>query len=338
MSSLPMLSPSMTFDQAAAAVLAYLRDEVPMGLWSVTRVENDRQSYLYLGDNDYGLLQGESHPWQESFCIHMAAGTAPSVAPDVASVPVYARAKVGERVRIGAYAGAVISEPDGLLFGALCGINQEGLVGDERLTRAEPLLALLGQLLSMVLAADRERERLSLLAVTASLEAEQDALTGLWNRRAWNRLLEDESARFSRFGDPTVLAMIDLDLLKEINDEQGHAAGDAYIRRAAAALQAAVRDGDLVARLGGDEFGVLMRGCSEASAQDRVAAIYASQEAADVAGSVGWAPITVLRGFPAALAEADEAMYAAKRDRRRARASVVAQSPGGDHRVATASS
>ena len=67
-------------------------------------------------------------------------------------------------------------------------------------------------------------------------------------------------------------------------------------------------------------LGVLMLGCTEAEADQRVAAVYDGLEAAGVAGSVGWAPITVLRGLPAALAEADEAMYAAKRERRALRA------------------
>lgn len=316
---LPALVPGMTFDAAAQVVLAHLRDHVPMAFWSVTRVENGRQSYLYLGENDYGLQRGDSHPWEASFCIHMAAGTAPAIAPVAQDVPLYAAAAVNQGVQIGSYAGSVINEPSGELFGAICGIDPSSKPGDERLTQAAPLLALLGQLLSMVLAADRTREQLHVLTITAELAAETDSLTGLYNRRAWDRILAEEETRFRRFGDPTVLAMLDLDQLKTINDRHGHAAGDDYIRRAADALRASVRDGDCVARLGGDEFGVLLRSCDEAAAAGRVEQMYRAQEDAGVAGSVGWAPITVLRGFPAALAEADEAMYEAKRARRRLR-------------------
>jgi len=130
----------------------------------------------------------------------------------------------------------------------------------------------------------------------------------------------EKETRFARFGDPTVLAMFDLDRLKVINDTHGHAAGDDHIRRAAVALRSSVRDTDFVARLGGDEFGVLLRSCDEAAAEVRVQQMYRVQEDAGVAGSVGWAPITDLRGFPAALAEADDAMYEAKRARRALRA------------------
>jgi len=115
----------MGFDEAAHAVLEHLREHVPMGFWAVTRVENGRQTYLYLDDNEYGFASGGSHPWEASFCIHMAAGTAPPVAPDAQSVPAYAGAGINAAAKIGAYAGAVISEPDGQLFGAICGIDPD---------------------------------------------------------------------------------------------------------------------------------------------------------------------------------------------------------------------
>ena len=317
---MPMLSADLGFDEAARMVLSYLREQVPLAFWAVTRVENGRQTYLYLDDNDYDLPQGGSHPWEDSFCILMASGRAPAVAPDAQSVPAYAEAAVNKLVPIAAYAGAVISEPDGALFGAICGIDPKVHTDEPRLVAAGPLLQLLGQLLSMVLAADRGRDRASTELSLAQCNAETDSLTGLHNRRAWDRLVVEQQARFAKYADPTVAVVLDLDMLKTVNDTHGHAAGDEYIRAAGTALRKAVRQGDFTARLGGDEFGVLMVGCTEAEAALAVTRIYTEFAAADVAGSVGWAPITVLRGFPAALAEADAAMYAAKRERRASRA------------------
>jgi diguanylate cyclase (GGDEF)-like protein len=314
--TLPALTDSMTFDEAARTVLLYLREQVPMGLWSVTRVENGRQSYLYLDDNAYGAPQGGSHPWAESFCIHMAAGTAPPVAPDAQAIPLYAAAGVNALAPIGSYAGSAIKEPDGQLFGAICGIDPDRKTGDARFNAAAPLLVLLGQLLTIVLAAERAREVASVQALESQLAADTDALTGLYSRRAWDRLISEELVRFARLGDPTVVVMTDLDHLKRINDQEGHEAGDEYLRRAARALRCSVRDGDVVARLGGDEFGLLLRNCSEATAVERVRQIAHGMTTAGVATSVGWAPVTLVRGLPAALAEADEAMYAAKRERR----------------------
>lgn len=319
MSALPAMTPSMTFDQAAQAVLDYLRTSVPMGFWSVTRVENGRQTYLYLDeDNSYGLHKGGSHPWEASYCIHMVAGRAPHVAPEAQSVPLYRDAPVSKAIEIGAYAGMPITEPDGTLFGAICGLDPEPR--DDAFLAVEPLLALLSSLLNIVLAAERARDDATRRASEAFLQAETDLLTGLFNRRGWERLIGEEQERFRRMADPTVVVMIDLDRLKVVNDTLGHEAGDAYIRAAGAALREAVRDSDPVARLGGDEFGILLPRCTEEMAARRVAGLYDALGRADVAGSLGWAPITVLTGLPGALAAADQAMYAAKRERRAARA------------------
>ena len=320
----PVVSSDMTFDAAARMVLTYLKVHLPMAVWAVTRVENGRQTVLLLDpSNSYGLTVGDGGDWEDSFCIHMVAGRGPMVAPDAQAVPVYAAAKTNERLTIGAYAGAPIREPDGALFGAICGLDVQPHVEDE-LGAAGPLLQLLGQLLTMVLAAERLRVRAAQAAVEASLNAETDALTGLYNRRAWDRLVVEEEERFTRLADPTVAVVMDLDLLKRVNDTHGHAAGDRYIQLAGAALRRAVKAGDVVARLGGDEFGVLLRGCTEAQAQGAADRIYAALAGHGVAGSIGWAPITVLKGFPAALAEADAAMYAAKQARRCVRRDVAA--------------
>jgi GGDEF domain-containing protein len=115
-------------------------------------------------------------------------------------------------------------------------------------------VALLGGLLTTTLAADRAQSQSTNALLREQLSAETDALTGLPNRRAWQRLLDQARARYERLADPTVIAMLDLNRLKIINDSRGHAAGDAYLVTAAAAMQRALRDTDVVARLGGDEF------------------------------------------------------------------------------------
>lgn len=168
----------------------------------------------------------------------MAAGTAPTVAPDAQGIPLYAAAGVNEAATIGPYAGAAISEPDGALFGSICGIDPQVRTDDAALTPAGPVLQLLGQLLTMVLAANRARIHTALALAASQAQADIDTLTGLLNRRGWERAVDQASARFASFADPTVVVMLDLDRLKAINDEQGHEAGDAYIRAAGAAWAA----------------------------------------------------------------------------------------------------
>ncbi|PRY66307.1 PAS domain S-box-containing protein/diguanylate cyclase (GGDEF)-like protein [Vreelandella songnenensis] len=98
-------------------------------------------------------------------------------------------------------------------------------------------------------------------------EAEHDPLTGLLNRRGFERRLEEAFADFQKTSTPSALLMFDLDHFKPINDEGGHALGDEMLRRIAQIIAWEVRRSDHVARQGGDEFGVLLPSCTLSQAQ-----------------------------------------------------------------------
>jgi two-component system cell cycle response regulator len=87
-----------------------------------------------------------------------------------------------------------------------------------------------------------------------------DALTHVYSRRYFVDRLEAELQFASRHEVPLALILLDLDHLKTVNDDFGHAAGDRALAEMARAVQAHVRAEDLFGRLGGDEFGVLCRG------------------------------------------------------------------------------
>nr|WP_227842215.1 diguanylate cyclase [Halomonas zhuhanensis] len=93
-------------------------------------------------------------------------------------------------------------------------------------------------------------------------EAEHDPLTGLLNRRGFERRLEEAFADFQKTNTPSALILFDLDHFKPINDEGGHALGDEMLRRIAQVVAWEVRRSDHVARQGGDEFGVLLPSCT----------------------------------------------------------------------------
>lgn len=93
-------------------------------------------------------------------------------------------------------------------------------------------------------------------------EAEHDPLTGLLNRRGFERRLEEAFADFQKTSTPSALLLFDLDHFKPINDEGGHALGDEMLRRIAQVVAWEVRRSDHVARQGGDEFGVLLPSCT----------------------------------------------------------------------------
>ncbi|HKE45320.1 MAG TPA: EAL domain-containing protein [Steroidobacteraceae bacterium] len=99
------------------------------------------------------------------------------------------------------------------------------------------------------------------LARQMSYQASHDALTGLVNRREFERRLQ-EALDAARAGESShVLCYLDLDRFKAVNDSCGHLAGDNMLREVAALLKDAVRDSDTVARIGGDEFAMLLIGC-----------------------------------------------------------------------------
>ncbi len=99
------------------------------------------------------------------------------------------------------------------------------------------------------------------LARQMSYQASHDPLTGLYNRREFERRIDD-SLKDARSGNGShVLAYLDLDRFKAVNDSCGHTAGDNLLREVAGLIRAQVRDSDSVGRLGGDEFGMLLTGC-----------------------------------------------------------------------------
>ena len=99
------------------------------------------------------------------------------------------------------------------------------------------------------------------LARQMSYQATHDALTGLVNRREFERRTTEAVESGHRGDGQHVLCYLDLDRFKVVNDTSGHLAGDSMLREVAKLLRDAVRDSDTVGRLGGDEFGMLLIGC-----------------------------------------------------------------------------
>lgn len=304
-----------TFGEASDIVIAYLQAAVPLSFWSVTRYEGDAQVYLAVHDSAYGLRPGDSCAWSDSMCQFMVDGVAPVIAPDVERQPHYATAPVRATVPIRAYVGLPIVGADGEIFGTLCGLDP--VPQPEQLLEQEPLLAVLAQLLSAILLADMQRTEAQRQAERFEAEAEIDALTGLYNRRGWDRFLHLEEARYRRFGDAGSVVVLDLNGVKSVNDHFGHDAGDAHIRRAAQVLRDNTRAVDIVARLGGDEFGILAANTGAEQADVLVDRLERCLALAGTPGSLGHAPYSITARFQGAWRAADERMYQRKRDARR---------------------
>lgn len=170
--------------------------------------------------------------------------------------------------------------------------------------------------------------------ITAQLRYERDLhalalvdeLTGLQNRRAFTLFAEQELARARRQSRTPVLVFADLDGLKYINDEYGHAAGDLAIKQVANALRSIFRETDVVARWSGDEFVALMVDGSD-EATERIgarldAAILAQAPAGlpyIVSASIGACPLDPALPLRDAMERADAELYAQKKRGRRSK-------------------
>lgn len=161
------------------------------------------------------------------------------------------------------------------------------------------------------------------LELQLAAEARYDALTGLPNRRHFHEQLDLGLRRAQRHGAPLALGFLDLDGFKQINDQHGHAVGDAVLKEFGRRLRAAVRQTDFVARLAGDEFTVLLEDVQQAHeleplAQKILAAIREPFELAEaglrlaVRSSLGLALAASGDIADALVERADAAMYEAK--------------------------
>ena len=189
---------------------------------------------------------------------------------------------------------AIVDEP----------INPEGFF-----TRGTAFFAVALVVGSQVQARARERAKFEARLRTLATE---DKLSGLANRRGWEDHAAAELQRAARSGRPCVVAMIDLDNLKTLNDTQGHAAGDRLLVACAAAWTGAIREVDYLARLGGDEFALVLPDCELADAAEVVTRMrFATRRGHSF--SAGIAETDGNESLAEVMERADAALYEAKR-------------------------
>jgi diguanylate cyclase (GGDEF)-like protein len=182
-------------------------------------------------------------------------------------------------------------------------------------------------ILELMAEVDRLRQELSVaLQRTDRLErlADEDPLVPVINRRAFVRELSRAMSFAQRYQVPSTLIFFDINGMKAVNDGLGHAAGDSVLKHVAGTLLANVRKSDIVGRLGGDEFGVILSQLDEtraaAKAEQLVSAINnppLTWDGKEIVVQVAYGSyrFTGTEEPSAALAAADQAMYAHKRSR-----------------------
>ncbi len=155
--------------------------------------------------------------------------------------------------------------------------------------------------------------------------AQLDGLTGVFNRRYYEKSLHEEFIRSKRLERSLAMIIFDIDLFKSCNDTYGHECGDRVLKQFAQLLRANTREEDMVARYGGEEFVVLLTG--EATPKDALAAAekirqiventpFDDFEPGKITVSAGISIVNPNEGFENLFTRADQALYEAKRSGR----------------------
>ena len=156
-------------------------------------------------------------------------------------------------------------------------------------------------------------------------EALTDELTGLPNRRMFDAALRGRLENMGRYGWQFGLLVVDIDNFKAVNDQHGHAFGDAVLAGVAKTIQGAVRAGDMVARWGGEEFAVLVEASDGAGLAETAERVRALVEQSEIRHDAKTLRVNVSAGGSLAAQDdtaeslferADGALYSAKRDGR----------------------
>lgn len=189
--------------------------------------------------------------------------------------------------------------------------------------------SLLGQLSRLAQEAADHSDRLSRRLAELEALSMTDELTGLLNRRGFRMVMERALSSAQRYGEPGMVAYLDLNRFKAVNDTHGHEAGDALLTGVARFLAEHTRQTDYVARLGGDEFAIILVRAEEAGARTRLQALQQKLNASTVAfrglnlpvsASIGAAAFTGHCTVESVINAADQAMYRNKNAGRHARA------------------
>lgn len=312
---------------------AYICD-VPMAM--MTLVDEDRQWFK----SKVGLPFTQT-PRDASFCAHAILEPAQvMVVTDASQDPRFARnPMVLSDPGVRFYAGAPLVSPAGLAIGTVCVIDSIPRELDDRQIQAMKALSrqVVAQLelrktstrLKLDLAERKLRQaqieeyqqRLEMMNRTLVEQSTTDPLTGLKNRRAFDRTMNEQSSRTERSNAPLSLMLLDVDQFKLYNDQFGHVAGDQALRQIAQILQEQARTYDDAARYGGEEFAVVLPDTPAEHARIVAERVRAAIERfawplRPVTVSIGVATTTTVAGSMTVVERADKALYQAKRNGR----------------------
>lgn len=316
--------PEESFDRLTR--LATMLLEVPATFVSLVDAERDFYKSAVGFDEP---LASERELKGRTFCHFALLSPRPLLLDDVLALPGLAAVPTVRTLGVRAYAGVPLVTPDGQILGSFCAVDMQPRQWTERdvavlteLAHATLREITLRQALVRLAEANRllteEMHKVGVLNERLSELAHTDALTGLYNRRAYDQELAREWRRVQRNGAALSVLLIDADHFKSINDQHGHAVGDRVLQALAALIQRSAREIDVAARIGGEEFAVLLSDTGATSAlnvAERIRSQIAQSDTMPVTGvtvSIGVATLAAEESAASLQHRADQALYMAK--------------------------
>ncbi|MDG2518273.1 GGDEF domain-containing protein [Lysobacter soli] len=243
-----------TLEELVRPLLEVLEALTGMESTYLTSVDADAGvQHVLFARNTQRLLIPEqlTVPWSDTLC-RRALDEECAYTDDVPSR--WGDSDAARALGIHTYVSTPVKLEDGSLYGTLCAASARQLPLPDEAQRALLMFSrLIGQQLERERLVDRLQEANAALAASALV----DTVTGLPNRRALMAEMTRRIAHCQRQHEALVVAFIDLDGFKAINDRHGHEAGDRLLAAIGRTLQGALRADDFAARLGGDEFVVV---------------------------------------------------------------------------------
>lgn len=309
--------PEESFDRLTR--LATMLLEVPATFVSLVDAERDFYKSAVGFDEP---LASERELKGRTFCHFALLSPRPLLLDDVLALPGLAAVPTVRTLGVRAYAGVPLVTPDGQILGSFCAVDMQPRQWTERdvavLTElAHATLREITLRQALVRLAE-EMHKVGVLNERLSELAHTDALTGLYNRRAYDQELAREWRRVQRNGAALSVLLIDADHFKSINDQHGHAVGDRVLQALAALIQRSAREIDVAARIGGEEFAVLLSDTGATSAlnvAERIRSQIAQSDTMPVTGvtvSIGVATLAAEESAASLQHRADQALYMAK--------------------------
>lgn len=271
------------------------------------------------------IPEGLSVPWGDTLCKR-ALDEGRVYTDDVPAC--WGDSQAAQALGITTYVSTPVRLEDGSLYGTLCAASSEKKPMTER---GEKVLRLFAKLIAQQIEKEKLVEELRAANEALRTQSYTDVLTRLPNRRAVMENLAREFGIARRSRQHVLIAFIDLDGFKQINDQFGHDTGDAFLIEVGRRLSAGIRGGDILGRIGGDEF--IVSGINTAPAgspadavailkrrlQDLLTGDYALPQVSlhYLGASIGVLSVDPARLTPEeALQDADAAMYRDKQQRR----------------------